>query len=277
MIMTLHGQTTRHSNLVTDIRTAAEAGYGALEIATPKLLRYIDAGLPVEELLPVFHRHSVVPACIDILGDVERIKPKERDRLFLEAEGICRVAHLLNCPTVQLNAFCGLAGRPFREIVRITAKNIVEISAIGRGYGVRFQIEGAAWTPIHSLSQCLQLLEEIDRDNIGLVLDFWHLWASYDTSPEEIARLDKSIIYGVHICDGIRPKRGDPWPDEKTLRGYLPGDGHLPVAEWVAAVKGTGFDGFWSGEIMCSRMWERDHLDIARAMHQRMERFLEDN
>lgn len=275
MIMTLHGQTTRHSNLVTDIRTAAEAGYEALEITTPKLLRYVDAGLPMEELLPVFKRYSVAPACIDILGDVERIKPEDRDKLFIEAESLCRTAQLLNCPTVQLNAFCGLEGRPFEEIVQATARNIVEIAAIGKRHGVRFQIEGAAWTPIHSLSQCLRLLEEIDRDNVGLVLDFWHLWASHETDPEEIARLDATIIYGIHICDGIRPERGAPWPPETELRGYLPGEGDLPVSEWVAAVKATGFNGFWSGEIMCSKMWERDHLEIARVMRRSMGRFLE--
>lgn len=275
MNMALHGQTTRHTNLVTDIRTAAEAGYSALEIITPKLLRYMNSGLPVADLVPVFETYSIIPACIDILGDVERIEPMERDSLLNEAESLCQAARLLNCPTIQLNAFCGLQGRPQKEIIQATARNIIEISSIGRRCGVHFQIEGAAWTPIHSLRQCLELLEAINRDNVGLVIDFWHLWASYDTTPEEIARLDKSIIYGVHICDGKRPERGKPWPDERSLRGYLPGDGDLPVCEWVAAVKATGFDGFWAGEIMCSKMWERDQLEIARAMRQRMRRFLE--
>ena len=63
-------------------------------------------------------------------------------------------------------------------------------------------------------------------------------------------------------------------PDERSLRDCLPGDGQLPIADWVAAVKATGFDGVWSGEILGNRLWEMDHLAIALAMYERMESYL---
>jgi sugar phosphate isomerase/epimerase len=152
----------------------------------------------------------------------------------------------------------------------LTAANVAEIADIGAEYGIRFQIEGAAWTPIHSLGQCLNLIERTQRENVGLVIDFWHLWASRGTSPEEVARLDRSLIYGVHLCDGLRPPEGESWPEETLLRDCLPGDGQLPIAEWVSAVQATGYDGVWSGEILGNRLWEMDHLEIAIAMRDRM-------
>src|SRR5579872_5121341 len=50
------------------------------------------------------------------------------------------------------------------------------------------------------LFQQLELLEETARDNIGLVLDFYHLWDS-GTHPEEIARVNKNAIFCVDFCD----------------------------------------------------------------------------
>jgi len=275
MILALHGQTTLHSNLTSDIRIAKQAGFSGLEIATPKLLRCLEAGVTAEELTELFHKFKVQPVCIDILGDVERIDPEGRKRLLNDAKRLCSTARTLGCPTVQLNAFSGLQGRPESEILQLTARNVAEIADIGAEYGIRFQIEGAAWTPIHSLSLCLNLIERAERENVGLVIDFWHLWASRETSPEEVARLDNSLIYGVHLCDGLRPSEVEAWPEETLLRDCLPGDGQLPIAEWVTAVQATGYDGVWSGEILGHRLWETDHLEIAIAMRDRMASYLQ--
>jgi sugar phosphate isomerase/epimerase len=250
MISTLHGQTILYSNINTDIRIAKESGYQAIELHTDKLLRYLDSGYSAEDLQATLQKHGVLPACIDILGAVERCAPAERQCLMDEARHLCEVADTIGCPTIQLNAFCALAQRPWEEILKLTAANIADIADIGQAYGIQFQVEGAAWTPIHSLSQCLQLIKAVNRKNVGLVIDFWHLWASRETNSEELARLDKHLIYGVHLADGKRPPEGEPWVDEKLLRGFLPGDGDLPMAEWVAAVKATGFDGVVSGEIL---------------------------
>src|SRR5438270_251897 len=81
--------------------------------------------------------------------------------------------------------------------------------------------------------------------------------AGQATTPDDVARLDKNLIYGVHICDGKRRVPGTLW-DEGALRGYLPGEGDIPIAEWVAAVKATGFDGVWSAETYSPRHWEAD-------------------
>jgi sugar phosphate isomerase/epimerase len=275
MIATLHGQTTLYSNINTDIRIAKETGYQAVELHTDKLLRYLDAGYSAEDLRATLKKHGIVPACIDILGAVERSAPAERRRLMEEARRLCEVADTIGCPTIQLNAFCMLAHRPWEEILKLTAANIADIADMGQAYGIQFQVEGAAWTPIHSLSQCLQLIEAVDRKNVGLVIDFWHLWASRGTQCEEIARLDKHLIYGVHLADGKRSPQGEPWVDEKLLRGFLPGDGDLPMAEWVAAVKATGFDGVVSGEILNDHLWERDLIEIAADMRQRMDQYWE--
>ncbi len=269
MIMTMHGLTTMHCNLQTDIRIAQETGYEALEIFEGKLLRYLDAGFAAEALAPLLGRHGIRAVCINALKDIERVEPGERAQLFAEAERLCAAAAVLRCPTVQLVPFSGLEGRPWREVLELTARNIADIADIGVRHGVRFQLEPIAWSPIHSLSQSLEVIQAAGRDNVGMVIDFWHLWAGEETEPDEVAGLDADMIYGVHICDGKRHQPGTAW-DEPALRGFLPGEGEIPIRAWVDAVRATGFDGVWSCELVSTGHWEWDLWEIARRSRERV-------
>jgi sugar phosphate isomerase/epimerase len=262
MIITMHGLSTMHGNVRTDIRLADQAGYEALEIIDAKLVRYLDMGFTAESLNPLFEKHGISPVCINALKDVERVEPEEREQLMAEARRLCAAAEVIGCPTIQLVPFTGLAGRPYEEVVRLTAENIAAIADIGAEHGITFQLEPIAWSPIHSLAQGMEVIRAAGRENVGTVIDFWHLWAGGETTPDDVAQLDSSLITGVHFCDGKRHTPGTEWV-EVDLRGYLPGEGDIPIREWVAAVKATGFDGVWSSELLSPKHWEWDLLEIA--------------
>lgn len=273
MIPTLHGQVTLHGNILSDVRIAREAGYRALEVHTDKLGRYLEAGRTAEELKAALATQGITAAAIDIIGGIEATGREDRNKLFALTERLCRVARVIDAGLIQVNPFSALDGMPLEEVLRITALNLKEIASIGKEFGIRFQIEGAAWTPIHTLDHCLKLIDLTGEDNVGLVIDFWHFWASRGADPEDVARLDRELIYNVHLCDGFRPAEGDPWVDERELRGVLPGDGDLPVQEWVDAIRSTGYDGFVSGEFLNQKLWEEDHLQVATEMRRRIESY----
>ncbi|MHB9037979.1 MAG: sugar phosphate isomerase/epimerase family protein, partial [Armatimonadota bacterium] len=151
------------------------------------------------------------------------------------------------------------------------------IAAIGKQYGVRFQLEPVAWSPIHSIRQSLDLMDAAGKpENVGMVIDFWHLWAGHETSPEDVAALPSELIYGVHFCDGLRHETGADWDgsDEAQLRSYLPGEGDIDIPEWVSAVKSTGFDGYWSSELFSPKHWEWDLWEVARETKARMLKYI---
>ncbi len=269
----LHGLLVRYSNVATDIMIAAEAGYDAVELHTDKLDRYLASGFTGDDIKKMLDRYKMKVSCIDIIGDVETQDPQKFEGVLQKAELLSKTAHKMGCQTIQLNGFCELEKLSEIENITLTAANIKKICEIGKKYGVRFQYEGAAWTPIHSIRQCTDLVHEVAMDNFGLVIDFWHFWASRGGTPEEISHIDKHIIYGVHIADGFRPAEGEDWVDETLLRGALPGDGDLPCDVWVEAVRATGFDGFYSGEILCHKLWEANLQDIAVDTLQRMKTY----
>lgn len=269
----LHGLLVRYSNVATDIRIASDAGYDAVELHTDKLDRYLASGFTGKDLNLLLKKHNMKVSCIDIIGDVETQKPDVFDSVLMKADLLIKTAVEIDCPTIQLNAFMELADKSIEDNIKLTAANIRQICELGKRNGIRFQYEGAAWTPIHSIEQCRRLVEEVGMDNFGFVVDFWHFWASRGGRPEDIAALDSKMIYGVHIADGFRPAEGEPWIDETLLRGALPGEGDIDIAQWVDAVKSTGYDGYYSGEILCHKLWEADLIDIASETLSRMKTY----
>lgn len=263
MIVTMHGLSTMHCNVVTEIRMAKETGYDAVELVETKLIRYLNQGCKADDLNPLFKQYGIRPVCINALKSIERVEAEERKQLMAEAETICAAAEVIGCPVVQLVPFCGLAGRPYKEVLDLTAKNVADIADIGKKHGIRFQLEPIAWSPIHSIWQSLELIDKAGKDNVGMVIDFWHLWAGEETTPDDVAKLAKSTICGIHFCDGKRIPKSGPWTEE-GCRGFLPGEGDIPVKDWVAAVKSTGFDGTWSSELLSPKHWEWDLWETAR-------------
>lgn len=275
MIYALHGLTVRYSNIISDIRLAKEAGYDALELHTDKLDRYIASNLGADYLAVKLEEHGIIASGIDIVGGVETQDAKAFALILEKTRVLCEFAKVIDCKTIQLNPFSELEKYSELEQIRLTAKNITQICDIGFEYGIRFQLEAAAWTPIHTLEQCQNLLEEVGKPNLGLVIDFWHFWASRGAAPDQIRVLDPSLIYAVHVSDGFRPEVGAPWVNETSLRDVLVGDGEIPIQDWVDALKATGFDGCYSGEFLGHGLWEKDHLEVAGEYLRRMKAYLE--
>ena len=127
------------------------------------------------------------------------------------------------------------------------------VADIGAPFGIRYYLEPVAWTPLGSLARAVEVIDAAERDNAGLVLDFWHLWQR-GTTPDDVARLDRRFISGVDFADSLGPA-GSPSPDQRS-RCVWPGEGEIPLREWVAAVRATGFDGWWDNELYSPPHWE---------------------
>jgi len=270
-----HGLTTMHTNCLTDVRIARDLGYDGVEFTSAKLKRFLGQGYDISVLVQACEQAGIPVTCGGALPDTADGQVKPRDELLAECEMLSAAAEALGCPTLQLVFFnqSQAPDQSWPEIRSGIAALVRELADIGKAHGVQFQLEPIAWCPFHSLSQSLEVIEAAGRDNVGVVIDFWHLWSGRDTTPDEVARLDPDLIYGIHICDGKRPAPGEPWV-ETELRGYLLGDGDVPVEEWVAAVKVTGYDGVWSPETLSPVHWEYDLFDLARDAKERIEKYV---
>ncbi|MBI2842027.1 MAG: sugar phosphate isomerase/epimerase [Armatimonadetes bacterium] len=268
-----NGTCTHYCNLLTDIKIAKETGYDGIEIIGSKLYRYLDQGHKLEDLPPLLEDLPAV--AIGYVQDIERQEPSEYDALLRETEKMCSCAEKLGIPMVQLltgpigpgigeeGGYRGLIGRPWPEVRDLTAKNLKVLADIAKGHNVTLYLEPLCWAPLCSLKQGLEVIDAVGKDNVLMLLDFYHLWNAGAT-PDDVANLDKSIIAGVQFCDSVPPK-GRITHD---LRHVWTGAGSIPLKEWADAVVSAGFDGWWTCELFSPVHWELDPWETAYNLRQ---------
>jgi sugar phosphate isomerase/epimerase len=279
MKVALHGLTTALCPLAMDIRIARETGHDGLEVVGPKLTRFLEAGYSYSDLRRLLDGFTV--AGLGYVQDIERESEDDYQALLEECEYVCQRAENLGSQMVQLltgpldpsGAYKGLEGRPWPEIRKIAARNLSAIGDIGKRHGVSFYLEPLAFATIHRLEHALEAVDAAERENVGLVLDFWHLWDAGST-PDEVAKLDPKFIRFVHFCDSLDAfgSRGDP---RQGGRGVWTGAGYIPLKLWTDAVRSTGYDGWWSCELLSPRHWELDPLETVRGLKLQLERTLD--
>ncbi|ORM71084.1 sugar phosphate isomerase/epimerase family protein [Pantoea rwandensis] len=269
MIKALHGISTHYCNVMTEARIASETGFDGIEFLSHKVLRYLDNGGTTAALRKQVERYGLKAACLNALMHIERHEGKEKEEMLAEALRLTQIAAELDCPTIQILALTGIDHMQQPRIMDIMTENSSAIADIGLKYGVRYQIEVIAYTQFNSLNQALEVIERVGKPNVGLVIDFWHLYATGLSQPEDVAALDPSLIFGVHFCDGRRPAKGEAW-EETVLRAYMPGQGEIDIQAWTDAVKATGYDGSWSAELFSPECWEKDHYVLAKEVIENM-------
>nr|WSW69150.1 sugar phosphate isomerase/epimerase [Streptomyces sp. NBC_00995] len=143
------------------------------------------------------------------------------------------------------------------------ADALAELTPYAAERGVRLAIE-----PLHpmfasdrcvvsTLSQALDIAERFPAEQVGVVVDTYHLWWD-DQAPAQIARAGAAgRIHSFQLADWITPL-----PAGVLLgRGQL-GDGSVDFRAFRTAVEATGFDGPIEVEIFNEALWARDGAEV---------------
>ncbi|MEU6012484.1 sugar phosphate isomerase/epimerase family protein [Streptomyces sp. NPDC047515] len=129
--------------------------------------------------------------------------------------------------------------------------------------GVRLAIEplhpmfAADRCVVSTLSQALDLAERFPADQVGVVVDTYHVWWD-DQAPAQIARAGVAgRIHSFQLADWITPL-----PAGVLLgRGQL-GDGAVDFRAFRSLVEAAGFDGPIEVEIFNEGLWARDGAEV---------------
>lgn len=87
---------------------------------------------------------------------------------------------------------------------------------------------------VNTVKSGLNLIEKIDRNNIGLLLDTFHMNIEEPSITESI-NIAKSCLFHFHIADSNR---------------WYPGAGHINFKEVLETLDTVGYDNYISAEIM---------------------------
>ncbi|MFJ9331106.1 sugar phosphate isomerase/epimerase family protein [Streptomyces sp. NPDC101230] len=150
------------------------------------------------------------------------------------------------------------------------ADALAELAPYAAERGVRLAIE-----PLHpmfasdrcvvsTLGQALDIAERFPAEQVGVVVDTYHVWWD-DRAPAEIARAGAAgRIHSFQLADWITPL-----PAGVLLgRGQL-GDGSVDFRAFRREVEAAGFDGPIEVEIFNEALWARDGADVLAEVAER--------
>jgi sugar phosphate isomerase/epimerase len=277
-----------YSNVLNDIHIAKQVGFDGIELQDPHLYRYLDLGLPIERL-----KNNLNGIEISAIGCLHNIANYNRpDEPFLaEVDKMCVIAKELGTSMVQTitgpedsyfirdfregriaqddSRYRDVLGLDPKEMIKYTAQGVSKAAKIAGKYDLKLFLEPLAAAPVNTIKQVVQIIETAGCDNVGIVIDFWHVWTAGET-PEYIASLNKDLIYNVHVCDGLDFDRSKA-PIEPDLRDVWLGEGAIPLKDWIDAIKATGYDGWFTCETFCKRAFEEDLLKTATTIKNYMD------
>lgn len=223
------------------LEAIARAGFDGVEIFENDFLAFDGSPRDVGRMVRDFGLEITL---FQPFRDFEGMPEPYRSRTFDRAERKFDVMQelgtdlVLVCSNVSPVSLGGIdrAAADFRELGQRAAKR-----------GLRVGYEALAWgRHISDHRDAWEIVRRADHANIGLILDSFHTLAR-KIDIGSIRSIPKEKIFIVQLADA-------PLIDMDLLywsRHFrnMPGEGDLPVADFVAAVAATGYDGYLSLEI----------------------------
>lgn len=227
------------------VEAAAAAGYKGIglihadmqatrtKIGLKEMRRILDAnGMPHVELEFVTHWFST--------GDLKAASDKVRDELFEAAEALqardVKIAPEFDATTIDLPQVIA----SFADICRDAAR-----------HGTKIALEVMPFSNVRTLETARALVEGAGQPNGGLLLDIWHIGRG-GIPYAEIAKVPKQYVVSVELDDADAEVVGTLWEDTIYQR-RLCGEGVLDPPAFIDAIEKTGFDSFYTVEVISKK------------------------
>jgi len=137
----------------------------------------------------------------------------------------------------------------FREYGALMTGRLREMASVLGDHGLRFGLEyvgtWSAWSSVqfpwvHTMAEALELIEDIGRANVGLVLDSWHWYHALETA-EDITELTNDQVVVVDLNDGTAGLDRKAMQD--TTRELPAATGVIDVGAFLTALADIEYDG----------------------------------
>jgi 4-hydroxyphenylpyruvate dioxygenase len=223
------------------LEAIAMAGFRGVEIFENDLLSYNGTPTDVARVITDFGLEVIT---FQPFRDFEGMPDAHRARTFDRAERKLDLMAELGC---SLLLVCSNVSPESVGGVDRAAADLRELGERAAKRGQRIGFEALAWgRHISDYRDAWEVVRRADHPAVGLVLDSFHIYAR-KTDLKQINAIPGDRIFLVQLADA-------PWLDMDVLtwsRHFrcFPGQGDLPLVDFVAAVANTGYEGDLSLEI----------------------------
>ena len=270
MKIALNGATTMFADLETDIKAASAAGYELIEIWAAKLRDFLETKT-VADLKRLLEENNLEPYSINSIEHITFRNETDYAQIKAECEEYSKIAGEINCPYVVVVPGKLPENADETEIVEESVKVLNELADIAAKHhvGLAFEFLGQADCSVQTLDLDKKIIEKVNRENVGLVIDTFHFYAGNSTL-EAIETLDPKKLFIFHINDA----EDLPKADLTDAHRLYPGEGILPIKEIKARFDKIGYDRMVSIEIFRPEYWNENPFEVARKAREATEKVL---
>jgi sugar phosphate isomerase/epimerase len=233
--------TTLRWNLQQDIEAAVGRGIGGLGLWRPKV---DDFG--VESTAESMFSSGLRASSLSWVGGFTGSDGRRFSDAVDDAIDAIQQADALGAETLIVLTG-GRNNHIRRHLHKTICQALVEINAVALSHGVALAIEpfhpgcGDEWSFLHDIRATLDIVAAVGSDNIGLVLDTYHLGMDEDVLtwlPDVIAYLEL-----VQVGDSRHCPLGE-------MNRCLLGEGQVPIPEILETLASGGYDRWLEIEVL---------------------------
>lgn len=219
----------------------ARAGFTGIEIFEQDFIAF--DGRP-EDVADMVKDHGLEIMLFQPFRDFEGMPDALRDRAFDRAE---RKFDLMNQLGVDLMLVCSNVSPHSLGGIDRAADDFAALGESAAAKGIRVGYEALAWgRHISDHRDAWEVVRRADHAHIGIILDSFHTLGR-GLDPQSIRAIPRDKIFFVQLADAPLIEM-DLLYWSRHFRN-MPGEGDLPVLDFMRAVAATGYDGPLSLEI----------------------------
>ena len=270
MKIALNGATTMHADLETDIKAASAADFDFIEIWAAKLREFLQTKTTAD-LKNLLDEHNIEPYSINSIEHITFRNAEDFASIKAETEELSSIAEEIGCPYIVVVPGKLPEEATKEEIIEESVKVLNELGDIAEKHNVSlaFEFLGQTDCSVQTLDLCNEIVEKVNRENIGNVLDTFHFYAGNSTF-EAIEKMKPEKLFIFHINDA------ENLPKEQLTDAHrlYPGEGILPIKEIKACFDKIGYDRMVSIEIFRPEYWNENPFEVARKAKSATEKVL---
>jgi len=247
--------TLENSNLAKDLEYCNKHGYDYIEIRTmDKLPEYLKEK-SLNELAEYFNTHHIKPLALNALVFFNNRDEDEYLKIINEFKEMMDIAKSLGVKYVVTVPLVTEQKILKQDIKKSCVKVLKELSDIAEPYGVKIAVEfvGHPQCTVNTFGQAYDIVETVNRENVGLVLDCFHFHAM-GSDIEDLKKADGSKIFILHIDDTEDFPIGFLTDEDRVW----PGLGAIDLDSILSTLKEIGFADVVSVELFRPEYYKLD-------------------
>ena len=243
-----------------EIAIADELGYDYLEMRQWKTEAFLREQ-PVEQLRALFVESHVKPLSINAIEPI-CVGPGENEQQFAgRVRSLLQIAGAIGCECVVANAYGIAPDISPQQGKHMMIDGLKLASDIAAEYNVQLAYEFLTRQyPAHTIADTMDVLEAVDRDNVGWLLDF-HFFHVSDPSLEALEMAGANRLLMVHVNDLPNSPVADLAVGQATR--VLPGDGQVAICALLATLCRMGYKRPFSVEVFDPQFMNWDPVEFA--------------